>query len=255
VSRWRRDADATRRLLFLQIAASAPLLRADEDRAESLDRYGCADCWYDGARGTGLRAAWASGEIAVSLDTHERWRQPELHVDVEVLDERGAVVKHAAVVRHLVTAAQVEVHRPWLKERQLRDVRDGRDVWERRRELFPSVDFCREVERQLSSFDAGSDALRNILRRLLELDAAFARWTGTPLEADFLLSKCSPETPQTLAEEAQDHTATRADGHRKLFKWHARFTPGAGRIFFDGDAVSGRGLVGYVGVKKDGKLT
>ncbi|WP_437321953.1 hypothetical protein [Sorangium sp. So ce385] len=34
-----------------------------------------------------------------------------------------------------------------------------------------------------------------------------------------------------------------------------RFAPGAGRIFFDGDAEARRGLIGYTGVSEGGERT
>jgi hypothetical protein len=183
--------------------------------------------------------------------------QPQLPVEVEVLVdvEKDVFERRADVVRHLAAVPHIEAHRAWLKARQLHTVRDGRELWDRRAELFPSLDLCRETQRQLEALDPGSPALSNVTQRLLAIDAAFGRWDGSPIHPDFLPSKCTPETPQTLAEEVEDHTATRADGSSHLFKWHVRFTPGAGRIFFDGDDATRRGLVGYIGFKKDGKLT
>jgi hypothetical protein len=255
VANWQVETDQARRLLFLQLAASSPLLQVSADPAQAMDRYGCADCWHDTERALGLLAAWATGELAVSLNTHERWRRPRIDVEVEVLDENDALVRRPDSVRHLSAVSHVEEHRAWLKERQLRAVRDGRDLWDRRAEIFPHLDFCREVQRQLGAFDAGSAELGNVVRRLVELDDAFLRWDGRPMHPDLVPSKCTPETPQTLAEEAAEHTATRTDGRAHLFSWHLRFTPGAGRIFFDGDVGTRRGVIGYIGFKKDGKLT
>ncbi|XXX71633.1 hypothetical protein WMF30_28710 [Sorangium sp. So ce134] len=255
IANWQVEADQARRLLFLQLAASSPLLRGSDDPAEALDRYGCADCWHEGTPAAGLRAAWAAGELAVSLDTHERWRRTQLDVEVELLDENDALVRCPDVVRHLSAVQHVEAHRAWLQERQMCTVRDGRDIWDRRAELFPRLDLCREVERQLSEFDAGSVQIHQIMRRLAELETSFASWDGRPIHPEFVPSKCTPETSQTLSEETEAHTATRSDGRTHLFSWHVRFTPGAGRIFFDGDVEARRGLIGYIGMKKGGKLT
>lgn len=255
VANWLVETDQARRLMFLKLDASSPLLRVPEDPGEALNRYGCTDCFHDGVRAAGLRAAWASGELALSLDSHPCWRQSQVSVDVEMLDASDTLVRHIDNVRHVSAVPHVEAHQPWLKARQLRTVSDGYDLWDRRSELFPRLDFCREVRKQLGALDAGSDELQNVMRRLIELEASFACWDGSPLHQDFIPSKCTPETPQTLREEADDHTATRADGSSHLFKWHARFTPGAGRIFFDGDSSTRRGLIGYVGFKKGNKLT
>lgn len=255
VANWQIEADPTRRLFFLQLAASSPLLRSTDDPADILDRYGCSDCRHQGVPAAGLRAAWAADDLAVSLESNAIWRHPSLNVDVDVLDESGQIERRTDVVRHLSQSLHVGMHQSWLKERQLHEVKDGHDLWDRRADLFPNLYFCRELQQQLRSFDPGSDELRNVVRRLVEMDAAFARWDGLPLHGAFLPSKCTPETPQTLKEEAEDHTGTLPDGQARVFSWHVRFTPGQGRIFFDGDAAQRRGVVGYVGIKKGGKLT
>lgn len=259
VADWQINADRTRRTLFLQLATSSPLLRSDDD-ADSWDRYGCSDCWAGGESAMGLRAAWAVDELAVSLDSDERWRHASIPAQVEILGDDGQSSRHTVVIRHMATLPDVEEHRGWLAERVRRSVADGRDLWDRRRALLPNLDLCQEVERQLGNLDAGSDQFRQVLVRLFRLDAVIAVWAQNdarpPVGPEFLPPfKCTPETPQTLKEEAIEHTATRPSGESHLFKWHVRFTPGAGRVFFDVDATSGRGVVGYVGFKKDDRLT
>lgn len=255
VAHWRRDADRDRHRLFLRLAASVPLLSPPEDGEESLRRFGCADCWHGSERALGLRAAWAADELAISLASDPRWRWAHLPVEVEVLAEDLALVRRPEKVRHLLAPEHVDTHQAWLRQKQVYLVRDGRDLWDRRSQLFPSLEFCRSVQRQIDALDAGSDALRNVLGRLIDLERAFALWDGGPLHPGFVPSKCTPETPQTLKEEADDHTAIRSSGQPHLFKWKVFFTPGAGRIFFDGDARLRRGIIGYVGIKKDGKLS
>lgn len=255
VAKWRLDTDQARRLLFLQMMTSSPLLRAAEDPAEAMHAYGCADCWHGEDRAQGLRAAWAAGELSVSLDSHSRWRDPFLNVELEVLGEDDELERRTERVRHLAVVSHVHAHRDWLANRRIGTISDGRALWDQRREVLPNLEFCNEVEKQLVRLDAGSPELRNVLNRLCEMDEQFARWDGSPIHPSFLPSKCSPETQQTLKEEAADHTATRRDGRAHLFSWHVRFTPGGGRIFFDGDPTSRTGLVGYVGFKKDGRLT
>jgi hypothetical protein len=259
VAEWQIKAERTRRSFYLQLATRSPLLSSD-DVADSWNRYGCSDCWAGDESALGLRAAWAVDELAVSLDSHERWRRASLPVEIEILGDEGESSRHTAVIRHLVTFRHVQEHADWLAERVRRSVVDGRDLWERRRALLPNLDLCREVERQLGTLDAGSDQFRQVLVRLFRLDAVIAAWAQDEprksVNPEFLPPfKCTPETPQTLKEEEAEHTATRPSGEHHLFKWHVRFTPGAGRLFFDVDAVTGRGIVGYIGVKKGDRLT
>jgi hypothetical protein len=258
VADWQTRADETRRRLFLQLATSSPLLRHD-DGNRPMDRYGCADCWIDDASAKGLRAAWAVDELAVSLESDLRWEGPVVAADLEFIDDDGEPSRSPVEIRHLANVGHVTVHATWLAERIRRSVVDGDDLWARRGVLLPNVEFCKEVERQLARLDAGSDQFRQVVARLFRLDTTIAEWARTEvrrtIDKDFLPYKCTPETPQTLKEEADDHTATRSDGTKHLFKWHVRFTPGEGRLFFDVDPKLGRGVVGYIGIKKGGRLT
>lgn len=202
----------------------------------------------------GLRAAWATGELGVSLCTGDVWLRPVIAVEVDVLGDEG-IERQRGEVLHFARHDDLEHHRPWLEARARRSFADGRDLWDRRAESFPHLEFCREVEKQLARLHGSSAELGQIVRRLYELDQAFASWDRRPIHKSFAPSKCTPETPQTLEEEADDHTATRASGARSLFSWHVRFTPAQGRIFFDGDPDAGRGIIGYIGIKKGGRLT
>ena len=255
VARWRVETDQIRRMFFIQLATSSPLLREAVDAAEALDLFGAYDCWHQDERAFGLLAAWAAEELAVSLDSNQCWQRPLLAVEVETLSEKAEIERRHEDVRHIADAAHVDAHRDWLRERRFQSIDDGRDLWDRRRELFPHLEMCREVQQQLEVLDPGSPEFRNVARRLFEVERAFAVWDGCPIHPAFLPSKCTPETPQTLKEEADAHTSTRENGVRHLFSWHVRFTPGAGRVFFDCDSASQRGLVGYVGFKKGRKLT
>jgi hypothetical protein len=254
VSTWLARTDRDRRLLFQQLAAASPLLN-DATNADAHHRYGCSDCKVFDQQAMGCRAAWAASEVAVSLDSDVRWQTPFLEAQLAVLGESGEVEEQVAQIRNVARAEDVKHHAAWLGSRVRRSIADARDLWRRRGELFPHLEFCTEVEGQLSRLDAGSDELRNAVTRLFELQDAFASWAGRPIDPTFAPTKCTPESPQTLKEEAAEHTFTLENGSRHLFSWHLRFTPGAGRIFFDGLTSSGRGCVGYVGMKKGNRLT
>lgn len=258
IADWQVTADKDRRQLFLHLQTSSPLLRTLEG-PEALARFGCAECHVGEATALGLRAAWAFGELSISLDSDDPWRKPWIDAQIDILEDSGVMLRQPGSIRHLAYIHHIDEHKDWLEKRVLESVADGRDLWERRLILFPSLDFCTEVERQLRSFDAGSHHLRNIIDRLFALErAATARARDAlraPIGPDFLPYKCTPETPQTLKDEAADHTATLPNGHPHLFKWHIRFTPGGGRLFFDIDESTGRGMVGYIGLKKNDRLT
>ena len=253
VAMWRVDADQRRRLLFLQLVTASPVLPKPGEGG-NYEQYG-SEATHRGVRAEGLHGAWVWGGVALSLASEECWNAPNIEIEVEQLDGSGQVSRGAASVRHASAPEHVRAHVPWFEEQARQTIDGAEDLWARRAELFPHLEWCKESEGQLCGFDSGSPHFRQIVFRLFELERAFAEWAGTPIHPDFVPSKCTPETPQTLEEEEADHTATRSSGEKRVFSWHVRFTPDAGRIFFDGDAGRRVGLIGYVGLKKGGRLT
>jgi hypothetical protein len=253
IANWRNDTDRDRRKLFLQVITASPLLPTVEEGG-STDQYG-SEATHRGRRAEGLHGAWVWSGVALSLASDECWNTPNVDIEVDQLDESGEVSHAPASVRHASARRHVRAHEQWLEEQARQSVHDAHDLWLRRHELFPHLEFCREIEGRLRIFDAGSPHFRQIILRLFDLDRAFAEWDRTPIHPEFLPSKCTPETPQTLEDEKADHTATRPSGERVIFSWHVRFTPRGGRIFFDADANMRLGIIGYVGMKKGAKLT
>ncbi len=257
VAHWRVDADRDRRLLFAQWAAATPALLPVEEGGPS-DPFRTEATLSDSSAATprsaiGLHAAWAQDGIAVSLASSAAWASPEVLVDIHTIEDDG-IAETRELVRHVSEPAHVATHTGYLTELEGAPAGPA-ELWARRADLYPTLEFCPQVERQLLRFDAGSQHFQQILGRLRELERAFATWGRTPLNPQFVPSKCTPETPQTLREEAASHTASRQDGSSMLFSWHVRFTPAQGRIFFEGDPAIGRGVVGYIGLKKGGLLT
>ena len=254
IARWLLEADRDRRVVFGSFATASPVLLTPAEGGEGRDQY-ASEATQEGEPAEGLHSAWLWDGVAVSLASGERWNTSMVAIDVDTMDSAGVVSRVIENVRHASRPGHVTAHDPWFEEQARRSVADANDLWSRRADLFPNLEICRQVEAKLKAFDAGSPQFRQVMVKLFALDRAFRDWDRTPIHPDFVAGKCTPESPQTLREERDDHTATRPSGEDVVFSWHLRFTPDAGRIFFEGDSVSGLGIIGYVGLKKDDKLT
>lgn len=241
VATWSVGADQARRVFVRKLAASSPIERGLEGGAR--DDYECSECRVHGDPALGFRGAHVAGDLATSLRSHHHWDTAEVTVVVDRLDEDAKLQTETAVVRHVATVAHVEVHRAWLTERLRRAVANGGDLVARAASLCPHLELGRDVQAELRQIDAG-DRLRNVLRILFALEDAFAAWKGSPIQPGFIAAKCTSNTPLPFL---------RADGTSHEFKWHVRYTSpgGAGRVFFDGDHDKLRGIVGFIGLKKD----
>lgn len=246
VADWSVGLSRDERLLFLQLATQAPLLEGGRDPQELIDRHLRSECWHDGRSAVGLGAAFAADGLSVSFRSAQCWDEWALHVEVDEADEEANVTRRKAVVRHASVGAHIDAHERLLRELERLSVRDGQDLWDRRAELFPALEFCKEVRGQLTEFLGGDIALDGVVKRLVDLQKFFDAWDGASIGPGSLPTKCTPESGTTLGKYEQQHTFTPPVGPRRVFSWHVRFTPGVGRIFFDGDAARRRGIIGCV---------
>lgn len=226
-----------RQHLLSMVTRSAALV---DDQSED------AECRYSAERAIGLTNAWSNGGMAVSLASASPWDTPWLSVELHQLRSSGDIETRNESLRHASLPSHVHEHAEWIRELYRVAVRDGRDLWDKRAVVCPNLEFCTEIRRDLAAFKRGDPALAQILKRLKEMDEFFAGWDGAPIAPSSLPSCCTPESGETLKAYENAHTFTRASGERRVFSWHVRFTPGAGRIFFDGDAKARKGIVGCI---------
>ena len=125
--------------------------------------------------------------------------------------------------------------------------KSGKDILERRTELFQNLVFCKNAEKQLKN-EIDSCNISQISRKLFELQAYFSNIGGI-FEKD-KLNKCTPESPETLKRFPEDHSFELPNNEKRIFSWHIRFTGKyEGRIFFEPDAPNKRCYIGHIGGK------
>lgn len=252
IASWRTDTATSRdeKLRLLQIVTQAPILERGRDPEDLVERHLGMDCWYEGQQALGLRGAIAADGLSVSFASSSLWDATLLPVEAEFLAEDGQITRQRVNVRHASTEGHVDAHEVWLRELERLSVRDGQDLWDRRVDLFPALEFCKEVKGQLAEFLGGDIELSSVIKRLVLLQKFFETWDGMPIGPNSLPTRCTPESASTLAKYADEHTFTPPVGPARVFSWHLRFTPGAGRLFFDGDAPRKKGIIGYIGKTK-----
>ncbi len=201
--------------------AVAPALERVCDAEEFL----CAE-----KRAVGLGLAVANRQLAVSLFDRD-WPDPVVGLERFWLEESGdgeLVERTEAVkVKHASTDAHVAAHRQFILDLALPVVFTGLDIWNDRRSLYPCLRFLPRVEAQLRGYASG-EALRQIARRLRELNDSIDQWDRSTSPSPRWRSKVTPEGGERkLLCMFMD-----LDGEERCFDLHARFTPGPGRIHF-----------------------
>lgn len=248
LARWRNDPQVSREEqgFFRLLTTKAPFWT---DVAEDIKRqFDLSDISYRGDIAPGLGFAWISDSLAVSLLSEPIWNEAYLTLDIIQLDDNEALVEEKINVSHASQTQHIQTHLNWIQNQIRASVKDGVDLWERRKELFPNLEFCQAVEGQMISLRSSDPMLKQVNKRLSELKEAAQHWTEGGFNLDSLPSKATPESDSRLQKFNQQLTLQCPDSELRLFSLHLRMTPGAWRLYFF-PLTPGTILIGYIGQK------
>jgi hypothetical protein len=238
VGRWlklkRGDEPRWRRILLL----------VDKRRDFTLfDRHDAdTEYTYEGNSAVGLSVAHVEDGLAVSIHSHQKWDAPFIALEKtwatdSDVESRSLAVTHAARTFHL------DSHIAWLK-RWTADPVNGKELWARRAELFPSLDFCESVEEQLDALSGAEPRFKVALRGFAVLESYCSSWTTAYFDIH-RLGNASGESLSTLNMYREERTFKCPDGQYRVFEWHLK--KGDTRIHFFDFPSTRRILIGYIG--------
>ncbi|QKV92104.1 hypothetical protein HUT19_10405 [Streptomyces sp. NA02950] len=185
----------------------------------------------------GLGAAHLMDGLGVSLPVESRWHADRLTLEREQLvegEEGESGWRTSEVqIRHMSARDHYETHHAWIRDGAeaarrggLGAVRRGDELWERRAEFFPRLQFLPRVEGDLR--DLPEVWVRPVRDRLIELEAAVAEWNPDT----------QPIAPQWRSDVRTEFESRRRlcwfedGGAEELFDWHCEFLPKPGRMHF-----------------------
>lgn len=202
---------------------------------------------YQGENVIGFGVAYLLNTLSISLPSSANWNTPYIEIEMTRLDDEDEVAR----VRHISEKHHVSEHSEWIANKIKQNIQDGVDLWERKSELFPHLEFCDRVEKQLEKLVVQNPSFQQILKRLSELEKAAQNWTEGNFNIESLPSKVTPESESRLKDFVSELTVICPDGVPRLFSLHSRFTPGKGRLYFYFSRELGPGkiIIGYIGQK------
>ncbi len=222
--------------------AKAPFVEELHRRREGTSRS-LFEASVESESATGAGVAHLFDAPAVGLPGVPRWEVDPLRVALVKMDEEtGDLLEEVVEVIHLCRPEQVTPRARVLRERVLRAVTGGDELWTRRAELYPRIDFCTVVERQVRALTGNEESFAQVVLALSRLDAALAPWASGPLHPGM---KFSVESEPTLSHGTYGPMRDFAcpDGETRRFSNNWRIYYSERR---EGD-VGGRAYVGYVG--------
>ncbi|MGL5872384.1 MAG: hypothetical protein ACRC2R_08455 [Xenococcaceae cyanobacterium] len=248
VARWRNDSNVdleTRRFLrTLQDKNDPPLLDIADPGIEVS---------YQKKQAIGLYYAFVFNSLAISLKSSSEWDCSLIELEVTAIDDDENLETTTESVIHASCSKHIQKHEEWIRDRIKIEVYDGLDLWNRKEELFPSLEFCENVSKQLQNLSNGESILKQIVKRLFELEEYCKSWTCGSFNLDIIPCKVTPESDSRLKSLREKFTFICPDGTERIFSWHVRMTPGAWRlhIYFSTETQlePRKIIIGYIGLK------
>ena len=246
------NADLDLRTLLKSVMGTAPFI--DQIISEYQTRtnsalqifYNQQECY-----GLGLASNYIYNSIAFSYNV-DTWNQSQYTVSISILNEDDAgnyaIEKYDATALNISNLAHSNRHQNYINSRIAITIQDGRDLLNRRLELFPNLRFCSAAENQLLGIGVNTISFQQIILRLFDLQNVSLGFNGNPIKPSDFPTKTTPESNSREQQYRNELTILCPDGVYRFFTWHSRFTPN-GRIHFYPFETEGRILIGYVGNK------
>ncbi len=258
LAKWRNDKSVAReeQLFFRRLTLKHPIL---VEHADKEDVALVMDCRWRGKPdkpAIGLQAALLLNTLAISIPSSLDWNTAYVEVVVRELDtdgkwlpERTEHVCHAGARKHLKELASwITQRRKAEKDLELQSIQTSAELWEQRRTLYPSLEFCAVVQGQLEKHKTSKENLKTIRLRLLYLEQYSQVWSKGAFDNSHLSGNASPESEATL--QHPKYGSLREfdcpDGQKRQFSWHLKMHDGW-RIHFYPDAERQVIIVGYIG--------
>jgi len=224
--------DADLRLLLKSKITTTPVIEAMlKEKETSISRV--FDCLYRGQNALGLGAAspYMFNALSISMVSDSIWDEAYIGVNITIFDGED-LNEEACDIRHIYQNLHLNIHTVWLQAQKRPNVPNGQVLWLKRNTLFPNLIFCDHVRGQISGFSGNQPEFIQMQKRLYELEEYASKRQAGVFNAEALPSKVTPESITRGNEFASKLIRDCPDGKTRFFDWHARFTPGAGRIHF-----------------------
>ncbi|MEG3861337.1 hypothetical protein [Microcoleus sp. herbarium12] len=251
LSRWLNDREVNKdeRTFLLTRATKTPLCVDITDvKIKTIQDSDCELSSLQGTQAEGFKVAHYLETLAISLTSESLWNRSRINLELIQIDDNGELIEESVEVLHASQKSHVLEHADWIQKRQLTGVADGLELWNRRAELFSSLEFCDRVSQQIESL-VDPTMLRQVVIKLFEINELSKNWTDGALDLEKLPSKVSPESESRLKQFREQLNIKCLDGTKRIFSLHVRMTPGAWRLHFCTELGPGKIIIGYIGPK------
>lgn len=186
-----------------------------------------------------LWCAVSSTKLSVSLSPNNQWHQNPLSLRLV----RDGVHSRTVDVENVFSLGSAQDTADRLNVEELASISPD-DLWIRRADLFPSLIFGLDVEKQLKTL--GSDLFASAVSRLVDLNTSAADWDAKCSPTPTYICKVTGESGATMQKYGGERVFRSSDGQNETYEKHARLHNG-GRVHLREISEQSAVEIGYVG--------
>ena len=249
IYQWRNDPEVDREesRFFKTLVTKAPFWT---DEFEALkNEFDLSEIRYQGDIVNGIGFALIIDGLPVSFNSETRWNNSHLTLEVLRIDDNQEIINETLEIIHASCGKHLKEHNSWIQNRLRTEVFSGEELWNRREELFPNLEFCDDVYKQINCLDDSKPIFRQVTKKLFELEESSKNWIDGAFKLETLASKASVESQSRIKQFDSELSFICSDGKKRLFSLHVRITPGAWRLHFCTELGPGKIIIGYIGSK------
>jgi len=241
-----KDVDRDLRMALKSWFTKAPYWQGDFDLEQKV--HSRMFEFAEGENAIGMGVAALLNGLGVSFLSNEAWDRSsvEIRVLTELFNGEEALTHDENIfVRHVSRSKHLEVHKQWIKERLAINPKDGKELWDMRKDWFSKLDFCEKTEAQLINLQR--EFLSSVTEHLVELQKYCQDWVEGNFDAtNFPSKRIAVEGETTLKKFGAERTFKCPDDVMRTFSWHVKIGAKI-RIYFEPLPNAKRIIIGYIG--------
>lgn len=206
------------------------LIMSSFDRAPMIVESGLDfEILHNGNRFLPGEFAYQRDGMLLTVPFSEEWRLPTLSLTLRRIDDALHIVDTSVDIDNIFDVDACGRHKERILNAGGHHLSGGaEELWRRRKELYPCVNFLNRVEADLAGLQLSMDAFGQVSSRLRGLNASAQEWRDGLVDYPRWIGHVTDEseTRRRLCGFTDDA------GFSRNYSMHARYTPGCGRIHF-----------------------
>ncbi|MXV51976.1 hypothetical protein GS399_13420 [Pedobacter sp. HMF7647] len=196
----------------------------------------------------GLGAAYIYNTLAISLISHDCWSNTGVPISHYFMKGDGTDDTVNVEAKNFFDIISFDFHLDWWNKLRVDNLAKSQELWDRRNEFFPHLEFSPEVEDQIKKLGF-SKFLFQIIERLKSLNEFAKNWTKGNFDVNGVNGSTnlniSSESDATLKKYGTLRKFTIPGNGKEIFDLHIK--TGDLRFHFFADPKKNKIYIGYIG--------